>query len=360
MQLMNIPILDLKAQYATIRQEIVPAILDVLESQNLCNGPAVRQFETQLAVYCQCSSALGLSSGTDALLLALMALDIGPGDEVITTPFTFFATAGVIWRVGARPVFVDIEPETFNIDATKIEAAITPKTKAIMPVHLYGQMADMDAIMAIAHKHNLPVIEDAAQAVGSEYKGRRAGSIGAVGCYSFYVTKNLGAMGDAGAVTTNDPQLAIKMEKMRIHGMSDQYYHKWVGGNFRMDSIQAVSLSVKMRHLEGWTENAAPTPRSTISCWLTVRALQLRLSSQTGDIYIISIFCVCRGGMSCRRISSSRGLLRAFITRWGFTCRNVLPRLVTRLGRFRIRSRHVKRCWPCRSTRSWPTSRSSS
>jgi dTDP-4-amino-4,6-dideoxygalactose transaminase len=254
MQLMKIPILDLKAQYATIRQEIVPAILEVLESQNLCNGPAVRQFETQLAVYCQCSSALGLSSGTDALLLALMALDIGPGDEVITTPFTFFATAGVIWRVGARPVFVDIEPETFNIDATKIEAAITPKTKAIMPVHLYGQMADMDAIMAIARKHNLPVIEDAAQAVGSEYKGRRAGSIGTAGCFSFYVTKNLGAMGDAGAVTTNDPQLAIKMEKMRIHGMSDQYYHKWVGGNFRMDSIQAVSLSVKMRHLEGWTE----------------------------------------------------------------------------------------------------------
>ena len=259
---MQVPLLDLKAQYASIREEIIPAVTKVLETQDVCNGQAVRDFEKQLAAYCQCSHVLGVSSGTDALLLALMALDIGAGNEVITTPFTFFATAGVIWRVGARPVFVDIEPDTFNIDARKIEAAITPRTKAIMPVHLYGQMADMDAIMAIAQRHNLPVIEDAAQAIGAQYKGRAAGSIGTIGCFSFYPTKNLGAMGDAGAVSTNDATLATKMEKMRLHGQSHQYFHQWVGGNFRMDSLQGASLSVKLRRLQEWTENRRANART--------------------------------------------------------------------------------------------------
>lgn len=245
--------LDLKAQYATIRAEVVPAVTDVLESQMVCNGPAVRQFEQECRPYCQAQAALGVSSGTDALLLALMALDIKAGDEVITTPFTFFATAGVIARTGARTVFVDIDPVTFNIDPARIAAAITPRTKAIMPVHLYGQMADMDAIMAVAKAHRLHVIEDAAQAIGSELAGRRAGSIGAIGCYSFYPTKNLGAVGDAGLVTTNDAALGSKMEKLRNHGQAEQYFHHWVGGNFRMDSLQGAVLSVKLRHLESWT-----------------------------------------------------------------------------------------------------------
>ncbi|MFB3894359.1 MAG: DegT/DnrJ/EryC1/StrS family aminotransferase [Phycisphaerae bacterium] len=252
---MQIPGLDvfLREQFAEVRDELVPAVMDAVANPLVTNGPAVRVFEQAAREYCRCRFALGVSSGTDALLLALMALDIGRGDEVITTPFTFFATAGSIWRVGARPVFVDIEPRTFNIDARRIEQAITPRTKAIMPVHLYGQLADMNAIMAVAAKHKLPVIEDAAQAIGADQGDKRAGSIGTIGALSFYPTKNLGALGDAGLVTTNDSALAEKMEKLRVHGQTGAYVHKWVGGNFRMDSIQGAALTVKLRHLEKWT-----------------------------------------------------------------------------------------------------------
>jgi dTDP-4-amino-4,6-dideoxygalactose transaminase len=248
-----VPLLDLKAQYAALREEIRPAVDRVLESQQCINGPEVAQLEKDVARYCHTKHCVGVSSGTDAILLSLMALDVGAGDEVVTTPYTFFATAGCIARVGARPVFVDIDPATFNIDPNQIEAAITPRTKAIMPVHLFGQCADLDPIMDIARRHNLPVIEDAAQAIGSEYKGKRAGSIGAVGCFSFFPSKNLGAVGDAGAVTTNDDALARRLVKLRGHGAEVKYYHDEVGGNFRLDTIHAAVLSVKLRYLDQWT-----------------------------------------------------------------------------------------------------------
>lgn len=250
---MKVPLLDLKAQYAAIRNEIEPVIREVCESQYFILGPKVQECEKAIAQYCHTPFAIGVSSGTDALVIALMAENIGPGDEVITTPYTFFATAGAIARVGATPVFVDIDPETFNINPALIEAKITGKTKAIIPVHLYGQMADMDAIMAIAHKHNLCVIEDAAQAIGSEYKGRRAGSIGHYGCFSFFPSKNLGCFGDGGIVTTTDAARAKKLEILRVHGSQPKYYHKIIGGNFRLDALQAAIVTVKLRHLDKWT-----------------------------------------------------------------------------------------------------------
>jgi len=250
---MQVPLLDLKAQYATLRDEMRPVIDEVMESQYFINGPAVRQLEEAIAAAGDVKAAVGVSSGTDALIVSLMSLDIGAGDEVITTPFTFFATAGSIWRVGAKPVFVDIEPDTFNIDATKIEAAITGRTKAIMPVHLFGQMADMDAIMAVADKHGLAVIEDAAQAIGSTYKGRKAGSIGTTGCFSFFPSKNLGGLGDGGMVVTQDEDLGAKMLECRNHGATQKYFHNWVGGNFRLDTLQAAGLLVKLPHLESWS-----------------------------------------------------------------------------------------------------------
>ena len=250
---LTVPLLDLKAQYAALRDEIRPAVDRVLESQQCINGPEVATLERQIAKYCQANHCVGVSSGTDAILLSLMALDVGAGDEIITTPYTFFATAGCIARVRAKPVFVDIDPATFNIDPAKIESAITAKTKAIMPVHLYGQCAEMDPILAVAKKHNLPVIEDAAQAIGSEYKGRRAGSMGTVGCFSFFPSKNLGAIGDAGAVTCNDDKLARRLVKLRGHGAEVKYYHDEVGGNFRLDTIHAAVLTVKLKHLDEWT-----------------------------------------------------------------------------------------------------------
>ncbi|KPK83408.1 MAG: transcriptional regulator [Phycisphaerae bacterium SM23_33] len=250
---MEVPLLDLKAQFETIRQEVLAAIEAVIETHQYCNGPPVRELERLLAEYCGCAAAVGVSSGTDALLCSLMALGVGAGDEVITTPYTFFATAGAVWRVGARPVFVDVEPDTLNIDPSKIEPAVTGKTKAIIPVHLFGQMAEMDPIMAVANRHGLPVIEDAAQAIGATYKGRQAGCIGTVGCLSFYPSKNLGAMGDAGVIVTQDPKLAEKIAVLRVHGESQRYFHEYVGGNFRMDSIQAAALIVKLRYLDGWS-----------------------------------------------------------------------------------------------------------
>lgn len=250
----TIPMLDLKAQYLSLKPELDAAVLRVIESTQFINGPDVEAMEQEVAQYCRANHCIGVSSGSDALLVSLMALDIGHGDEVITTPYTFFATAGAIVRMGAKPVFVDIDPVTFNIDPRAIAAKVTPRTKAIMPVHLFGQCAEMDPILEIARRHNLAVIEDAAQAIGSEYKGRRAGSMGTVGCYSFFPSKNLGCFGDGGAVVTQDRALADKIRLLRGHGSHPKYYHKVVGGNFRLDSIHAAVLRIKLKHLDSWTQ----------------------------------------------------------------------------------------------------------
>jgi dTDP-4-amino-4,6-dideoxygalactose transaminase len=248
-----IPLLDLKAQYAPIREECRAVFDRVADAQAFIGGPEVEGLEKEIAAYSQSQFGVGVTSGTDALLVSLMTLGVQPGDEIITTPYTFFATGGCIHRMGAVPVFVDISPLSYNINPALIEAAVTPKTKAIMPVHLYGQMADMDPIMAIAQRHNLYVIEDGAQAIGAEYKGRRAGSIGHFGCFSFFPSKNLGAFGDGGMITANDPALAHKAKLLRNHGAEPKYYHKLVGGNFRLDALQAAILRIKLRYLDGWT-----------------------------------------------------------------------------------------------------------
>jgi dTDP-4-amino-4,6-dideoxygalactose transaminase len=252
-QPITVPLLDLKVQYAAIREEIRTAVDAVLESQQCILGPAVADCEAKLAPYCGCSHAVTVSSGSDALLICLMAENLGPGDEVITTPYTFFATAGAIARVGAKPVFVDIDPRTYNIDPAQIEARITKRTKALIPVHLYGQCAEMDPILAVAAQHGVAVIEDAAQAIGSEYKGRRAGSMGRYGCFSFFPSKNLGAAGDGGMVTTGDAAIADQLQMLRNHGMKPKYYYGLIGGNFRFDSIQAAIVNVKLKYLDRWT-----------------------------------------------------------------------------------------------------------
>jgi dTDP-4-amino-4,6-dideoxygalactose transaminase len=267
---MQVPLLDLKGQYAPLRAEIEKAIKEVCDEQRFVLGPRVAELESKVAEYSQTKHGLGLSSGTDALLLALMALDIGAGDEVITTPFTFFATAGVVARLGARPFFCDIDPATFNLDPKAVQRAIAERCdqrgdrlvnkttggtiKALIPVHLYGQMADLDAFAALARKYRLAVVEDAAQAIGSELAdGRRAGSIGDVGCLSFFPTKNLGAFGDAGMNVTNDRALHERMRILRVHGGEPKYYHSLIGGNFRLDELQAAVLVIKLKHLDDWT-----------------------------------------------------------------------------------------------------------
>jgi dTDP-4-amino-4,6-dideoxygalactose transaminase len=251
---MQVPLLDLKAQYASIKDEVLKQINDVLDSQRCIGGPKVEELEKKIAELCGCKYAVGMSSGTDALLASLMSLGIGPGDEVITTPFTFFATAGCIARVGAKPVFVDIDPKTYNINPSRIETAITKKTKAIMPVHLYGQAADMDPIMQLAGQSSLAVIEDACQAISAAYKDKKAGGIGTCGCFSFFPSKNLGGIGDGGMVTTNDEELYHQLFIMRNHGSEPKYYHKFIGGNFRLDPIQAAALLVKLPLLDSWSE----------------------------------------------------------------------------------------------------------
>ena len=266
---MKVPLLDLKPQYRALKPELDAALLRVSESQYFILGPEVKALEAATAAYSGCKFGIGISSGTDALLIALMALDIGAGDEVITSPYTFFATGGTIARVGARPVFVDIDPATFNISPDAIEKFIAGcanregalinratggRVRSIMPVHLYGQMADMKRVQRIAQQHSLSIIEDAAQAIGSaDEAGRRACSIGDIGCLSFFPTKNLGAFGDAGMCVTNDEKLAAKLMKLRVHGMEPKYYHELIGGNFRLDEIQAAVLNVKLPHLDAWS-----------------------------------------------------------------------------------------------------------
>ena len=267
---MQVPLLDLKGQYAPLRAEIETAIREVCDEQRFVLGPRVAELEANVARYSQTKHGLGLSSGTDALLLALMALDIGRGDEVITTPFTFFATAGVVARLGARPFFCDIDPATFNLDPAAVRTAIAERCerkgdrlvnratggviRALLPVHLYGQMADVDAFNDIARQYRLAVIEDAAQAIGAALAdGRRAGSVGDVGCLSFFPTKNLGAFGDAGMNVTNDDALQERMRILRVHGGEPKYYHAFIGGNFRLDELQAAVLVIKLKHLDDWT-----------------------------------------------------------------------------------------------------------
>ena len=279
MSTMKVPLLDLQAQFTPIRDEVLAAIVRVCDSQRFILGPEVEALERELAALLEVEHAIGVSSGTDALLVALMALELQPGDEVITTPFSFFATAGCIVRLGARPVLVDIDPVTFNIDPARIESAITPRTKAILPVHLFGLCADMDAMLDVAGRHGLAVIEDAAQAIGARFHGRSAGSLGTAGCFSFFPSKNLGAFGDGGLVTTNDAALAARIRTLRMHGASPEpsrganapsdsagggappqmkgnpkYYHQIVGGNFRLDALQAAVLRVKTPHLQAWTD----------------------------------------------------------------------------------------------------------
>lgn len=249
-----VPFIDLTVQYSQISREVLSAVERVLAEQKFVLGEEVASLEQEIAEYCDARHAIGVNSGTDALILALMALDIGPGDEVITTPFSFFATASCIERVGARPVFVDIDPVTFNISPEAIADAITPNTRAIIPVHLYGQCADMESIWRLAVKHGLAVIEDAAQAIGAEYRGRRAGVLGTIGCFSFFPTKNLGGAGDGGMVTTDDPSLAKRIRSLRVHGDVGHYEHAEIGINSRLDALQATILRVKLRSLDSWTE----------------------------------------------------------------------------------------------------------
>ncbi len=289
-----VPALDLKAQYQGIRDEIESVIRRVLENQMFIQGPEVEALENELAEYCGAARGIGCASGTDALLLPLMALGIGAGDEVVTTPYSFFATAGSIWRTGARPVFVDIDPETYNIDPDKIEAAITPRTKVIIPVHLYGQTADMDPILEIARKYDLFVLEDAAQAIGAAYQGRQAGTLGQAAAFSFYPSKNLGGFGDGGMMTTDDPVLGRKLARLRVHGMEPKYHHHEVGINSRLDAIQAAILRVKLRHLDSWTiqrREAAARYRSLFEAHGLTDLVTLPLE-QSGCYHVYNQFVV--------------------------------------------------------------------
>ncbi|GAB1350522.1 DegT/DnrJ/EryC1/StrS family aminotransferase [Ignavibacteriales bacterium] len=282
---MKVPLLDLKSQYLSMKDELDAALIGVAESTAYIMGPAVKKMEEEMAQFLGSKYAVGVSSGTDALLLALMAIGVGKDDEVIMPTYSFFATAGVVARLNAVPVLVDSDPVTFNIDPTQIEAKITSKTKAIIPVHLYGQSADMEPIMAIAKKHGLRVIEDGAQAISVQYKdGRQVGNIGDIGCFSFFPSKNLGCFGDGGLVVTNDDELIDMIRIMRVHGGKPKYYHKVIGGNFRLDSIQAAVLSVKLPHLNDWSakrrENAAYYTKLLIEAGLAEEAGRIKFDDK--------------------------------------------------------------------------------
>jgi dTDP-4-amino-4,6-dideoxygalactose transaminase len=254
---MNVPLLDLQTQYVSIRDELQQAVERVMSSQRFVLADEVRALETSIAEYCQTKHAVGCASGSDALLLALMALDVTAGDEVITTPFSFFATGACITRLGARPVFVDIDPRSYNLDPARVAAAITPRTRVIMPVHIYGQCASMDPLLELGRRHGIPVVEDAAQAIGATDKERRAGSMGTIGCFSFYPTKNLGGAGDGGILTTSDDDVAARLRRLRAHGGANEYEHEEVGINSRLDELQAAVLNVKLPRLDKWSDERA-------------------------------------------------------------------------------------------------------
>ncbi|QYO62206.1 DegT/DnrJ/EryC1/StrS family aminotransferase [Leptolyngbya sp. 7M] len=308
---MNIPLLDLKQQNESLRPEIEAALGRVLDTNSFILGGEVAELERELADYCGVKHAIGCASGSDALLLAMMVFDIGSGDEVITTPYSFFATVSAITRLGATPVFVDIDPETYNIDVDQIEAKITDRTKAIQPVHLYGQCADMAALNAITEKYGIPVIEDAAQAIGAEENGRRAGAMSAVGCFSFYPSKNLGGMGDGGFMTTNDDDIADKLRALRVHGSRERYYHKWVGLNSRLDGFQGAVLRVKLPHLDSWSDKRKANADLYRELFAkTALSEQIVLPSErTGCRHIYNQFVV--------RIPEVRDSVRAFLTERG-------------------------------------------
>lgn len=273
---MKIPLIDLKAQYVSIRDDVREAVDRVFESQHFVMGPEVAALEAEVADYCQTTEAIGCASGSDALLLALMALDVGPDDEVITSPFSFFATASAIARLGARPVFLDIDPRTYNLNVDQLTAAISARTRVVLPVHLYGQCAEMDQLLAISKAKDLVLIEDAAQAIGAEERGRRAGSMGLAGCFSFYPSKNLGAAGDAGIITTSDADFAGRARRLRVHGGLTEYQHVEVGLNSRIDALQAVVLRAKLPHLDGWS-NARAEKAQRYSHLLEAAKLNFRL-----------------------------------------------------------------------------------
>jgi len=306
-----VKLLDLEAQYQPLRAEILAAITRVCDSQRFILGPEVDALERELAAQLGVTEAIAVSSGTDALLVALMALGIGDGDEVMTTPFSFFATAGCIARVGATPKFVDIDPVTFNIDPAGISEAITPRTRAIMPVHLYGLCADMDPLVEIARDKGIAIIEDAAQAIGATYKSQPAGSFGAVGCFSFFPSKNLGAFGEGGLVTTSDPALATEIRLLRNHGAEPKYFHKRIGGNFRLDALQAAVLRVKLPHLPRWTSmrqrNAERYRTLFESAGLTDRITLPTTPPNRGHIFNQYVIRVAERG-HVRRVLDDRGI----------------------------------------------------
>ncbi len=304
-----VPALDLRAQYQAIRDEIDRVVREVIESQHFVLGPEVAGLEADVARYCGVSHGVGCASGSDALLLPLLALGAEPGDEVITTPYSFFATAGSIWRTGAKPVFVDIEPDTYNLDPAGIEAAITPRTRAIIPVHLYGQAAEMDPINKVAATHGLTVLEDAAQAIGAAYHGTRSGGLGHVAAFSFYPSKNLGGFGDAGMVMTDDPELARRVARLRVHGMEPKYHHHEVGFNSRLDALQAAVLRVKLRHLDRWTADrrVAAARYRALFCEQRLTERVGLPTERPGLFHVYNQFVI-------RVPAASRDALRAYLT----------------------------------------------
>ena len=318
---MQVPLLDLRAQYAPLKPAIMAAFEEISDSQRFILGPKVETFEQEMAAYCRTAGAVGVSSGSDALIISLMAEGIGHGDEVITSPFTFFATVGAIVRVGATPVFADIDPVTFDIDPAEVERKITAHTKAIIPVHLFGQAADMDPIMELARKHDLVVIEDACQAIGAEYKGRRVGSIGTYGAFSFFPSKNLGCFGDGGAVSCNDPERVKKLKIFRNHGQSSTYFHEYVGGNFRIDALQAAILSIKLKQLDSWSEarqrNAADYRQRFAAAGLTAM-VKLPQEAAYPVRHIYNQFCI-------RVAGGKRDALKQFLSEHEIGCAVYYP-----------------------------------
>ncbi|MBT4374106.1 MAG: DegT/DnrJ/EryC1/StrS family aminotransferase [Nitrospina sp.] len=304
---MRVPLLDIPASYETILQDVKKNIDQVIQSGRFVLGPIVEELEEKIATYCETKYAVGVSSGTDALLISLMAAGVGEGDEVITTPFTFFATAGSISRLGARPVFVDIESDTFNIDPSQIEKSITDKTRAIIPVHLYGQSANMNPILELAQRNNLVVIEDAAQAIGSEYEGRRTGSMGNYGCFSFFPTKNLGGFGDGGMVTMSSEADYNQIKALRVHGSNLKYYHKLIGGNFRLDALQAGVVLAKLQYLDQWTEKRRKNARTYNQLFKEKGiADQLILPLEVIPRHVYNQYVI--------RVNNNRDELRSFLT----------------------------------------------